>query len=765
MKITILHYAAQPVVGGVERVIGNHARLLSDHGHRVQIVAGRGAQVDPRISFAEVPLADSLHPSILSLKAELDKGILPKGFAHHSKKLEETLSPLFADADVVIAHNVSSLGKNLPLTAALESLFRSKLFPSLILWHHDIAWLSPRYRHELHPGYPWELLRTHWPGVRHVTISEWRQSQLAKLLDLSLEDIRVIPGGVDRKGLLNITSDTRRLIEQLGLLEASPLFLLPVRLTRRKNIETALHVLAKLQNSSYPQAQLVVTGPPGPHNPANKEYFQFLTELCQQLDLERSAHFLAHHSEEYFPDHVISDLYRMADVLILTSVEEGFGLPLLEAGITKLPIFCSDIPPLREIGQEEVTYFSLDSSPDEIAGTIINGLQANHSFKLRSRIQQKYTWERVYAQIADELLNEPDSQAKNNLTANQNGFGTIQEIIFPHVCHPSKGQSKYSQQLEDWLQTNTYQADQFSNLDELVKQKQLQKQTISVILPTLNVAHTLDEIIQTLQRTMIEQVPLIDEIVLIDSDSTDQTRKIAENLGVPVFNHRETLPVYGARTGKGEALWKSLYLTHGDILIWIDTDNFEIHPRFIYGLLGPLLMNASLKFVKGFYRRPLKLEDRLIENAGGRVTELVARPLLNLYYPELSGILQPLAGEFAGRRTVLEQLPFFSGYGVDIGLLLDVFRKFGLASIAQVDLYRRVHYNKPLSELSKMSFAVIQAFMSLAEHKLGQGVVEQINRSIILRDTLGEDLKLDSVDICEEKRPPMFELPEYHARS
>jgi glucosyl-3-phosphoglycerate synthase len=476
------------------------------------------------------------------------------------------------------------------------------------------------------------------------------------------------------------------------------------------------------------------------------------------------VHFLAQHSKEYIPDHVISDLFRLADALILTSVEEGFGLPLLEAGTTKLPIFCSDIPPLREIGQEDITYFSLDSSPDEIAGTIVKGLQANQPFKLRSRIQQNYTWERIYAQIAAELLNERGLHEENDLMANKSSLVPIQEKKLPHVHHTSKGQSKSSQQLEGWLQTNTYHADQFSDLDELLKQKRLQKQTISVILPALNVAHTLDEIIHTLQRTMVQQVPLIDEIILIDSDSTDQTRKVAENLGVPVFNHREILPVYGARTGKGEALWKSLYVTHGDILVWIDTDILEMHPRFLYGLLGPLLTNSSLKYVKGFYRRPLQLGDHLIENAGGRVTELVARPLLNLYYPELSGILQPLAGEFAGRRAVLEQLPFFSGYGVDIGLLLDVFREFGLSSIAQVDLCRRIHYNKTLSELSKMSFAVIQAFMSRAEYKLGQGVVEQMNRSMTLRDTLGVDLHLDSVEICEEERPPILELPEYLAR-
>jgi glucosyl-3-phosphoglycerate synthase len=148
---------------------------------------------------------------------------------------------------------------------------------------------------------------------------------------------------------------------------------------------------------------------------------------------------------------------------------------------------------------------------------------------------------------------------------------------------------------------------------------------------------------------------------------TDRTRAIAESLKIPVYVHQEVLPERGARSGKGEALWKSLYLTTGDILIWIDTDIVNIHPRFIYGLLGPLIMHPEIQFVKGFYRRPIKVNNRQQAGGGGRVTELTARPLLNLFFPELSGLIQPL-GEYGGRRTALEQMPFSSGYGVEIGL-------------------------------------------------------------------------------------------------
>lgn len=168
------------------------------------------------------------------------------------------------------------------------------------------------------------------------------------------------------------------------------------------------------------------------------------------------------------------------------------------------------------------------------------------------------------------------------------------------------------------------------------------------------------------------KIPLLDEIVLIDSNSADRTRQIATSLGIPVYIHQELLPQYKPRAGKGEALWKSLYVTRDDLILWIDTDIVNIHPRFVYGLLGPLLLRRDVYFVKGFYRRPLKVGDKIQAAGGGRVTELTARPLLNLFYPELSGLIQPLSGEYGGRRSVLEQIPFSSGYGVEIGLIIDI---------------------------------------------------------------------------------------------
>ena len=326
------------------------------------------------------------------------------------------------------------------------------------------------------------------------------------------------------------------------------------------------------------------------------------------------------------------------------------------------------------------------------------------------------------------------------------------------------GQNAISILVDKWFAENTYHAGEFADIDDLVKAKHEQNLTISLALPALNEEQTVGNVIRTIKDALMDRVPLLDEIVLVDSNSSDQTRVIASELGVPVFIHQNVLPQLGARDGKGEALWKSLLLTSGDVIIWIDTDIVNIHPRFIYGILGPLILHPNIQFVKGFYRRPLKVDNKLQEGGGGRVTELTARPLLNLFFPELSGVIQPLSGEYAGRRMAFEQVPFSSGYGVEIGLIIDIFEKFGLSSIAQVDLQERVHHNQPLESLSKMSFAIIQTAVRRIEKRYGTKLLEDVNKSMKLIRYGQKRLLLDVEQIAELERPAMLELEEYRDR-
>jgi glucosyl-3-phosphoglycerate synthase len=315
--------------------------------------------------------------------------------------------------------------------------------------------------------------------------------------------------------------------------------------------------------------------------------------------------------------------------------------------------------------------------------------------------------------------------------------------------------------VDKWFAENTFHAIEFEQLERLLALKRKQSLSISLALPALNEEKSVGKVIETLKRALMNEVPLLDEIILMDSDSTDRTREIARSLGVPVYIHQQILPEYGVRRGKGEALWKSLFVTSGDLVLWIDTDIVNVHPRFVYGLLGPLLANAGIQFVKGFYRRPIKVGEKIQAGGGGRVTELTARPLLNLFYPELSGVVQPLSGEYGGRRTALEQLSFFSGYGVEIGLLIDTFEKFGLSAIAQVDLVERIHHNQSLESLSKMSFAIIQTVIRRLERRYGRGILEEVNKTMKLIHYETSRFFLEVEEIAENERPPMASLPEY----
>lgn len=318
--------------------------------------------------------------------------------------------------------------------------------------------------------------------------------------------------------------------------------------------------------------------------------------------------------------------------------------------------------------------------------------------------------------------------------------------------------------VDEWFAENTFHSREFADLERLLALKEARDVTISLGLPALNEEATVGKVIRTVKTALMEEVPLLDEIVLIDSGSVDYTREIASDLGIPVHIHQEILPQHGAHHGKGEALWKSLYVLKGDIIAWVDTDIKNIHPRFVYGVLGPLLRDPKICYVKGFYRRPLREGDKLVAGGGGRVTELTARPFINLFFPELSGLIQPLSGEYAGRRWVLEQTPFFTGYGVETGLLIDLLDEYGLGAIAQVDLLERIHHNQPLPSLSKMSFAIMQVVFSRLEKRHQIRLLEEANLTMNLVRFGPNRYFLETEEICEREREPMLRIPEYRKK-
>lgn len=243
--------------------------------------------------------------------------------------------------------------------------------------------------------------------------------------------------------------------------------------------------------------------------------------------------------------------------------------------------------------------------------------------------------------------------------------------------------------------------------------------TISVCLPARDEQETIGAIVSRITRDLVERVPLVDEVLVVDDASSDATAAAATDAGARVVRADEVLPELGVRRGKGEALWKATAAAQGEVLAFCDADVRDFGTHFVVGLLGPLLVHDDVQFVKAFYERPVDGEPR----GGGRVTELMARPLLAVLFPELASVIQPLAGEFASRRQVLEQLPFVDGYGVDVGLLLDAHARFGIGALAQVDLGKRVHRNRPLHELGPMATVVLHTALERAGVDVAPGPI------------------------------------------
>ena len=262
--------------------------------------------------------------------------------------------------------------------------------------------------------------------------------------------------------------------------------------------------------------------------------------------------------------------------------------------------------------------------------------------------------------------------------------------------------------LDAWFATNTGSWCDLS-LEELLKAKASSELTVSLVVPARNEAATVGDVVTRVREALMETTDLLDEIVVIDSDSTDDTYAVAEDAGAVVHRSAEIRPDLGSVPGKGEAMWKSLFVTTGDVLVFMDADLLDWDTHFVPGLLGPLLTRPEVALVKGFYERPFIDGDDTAAFEGGRVTELTARPLLNVLFPDLAGLVQPLAGEWAVRRSLFEALAVPTGYAVETTALIDTARRLGIDAIAQVDLGRRAHRHQALRDLGAMATQIVAA--------------------------------------------------------
>lgn len=318
---------------------------------------------------------------------------------------------------------------------------------------------------------------------------------------------------------------------------------------------------------------------------------------------------------------------------------------------------------------------------------------------------------------------------------------------------------------QEWLDRNTFHHGEFWDIIKLVEEKEKKGMTISLCIPTLNEEKTIGKEVLILRSELMERYPLIDEFAVIDSGSEDKTLEVAGNYGADVYLASDILPEVGDKRGKGENLWKAIHQLKGDVICYVDADISNIHPRFVYGLVAPLIKRNEIQYVKAFYDRPLNYSSGLRASGGGRVTEILIRPLFSLFYPELTNVVQPLSGEYAARREVLEMIPFPIGYGVETSHLLDLYEKFGLDAFAQTDLDRRVHRNQTTNALGKMSFGILQTFFNRlhAQGKIDEMPdMETFYRRFEVEDGIYSQLVQE---VVEEERPPMIEIEGYRNRT
>ncbi len=301
---------------------------------------------------------------------------------------------------------------------------------------------------------------------------------------------------------------------------------------------------------------------------------------------------------------------------------------------------------------------------------------------------------------------------------------------------------------DDSLLKRTWHHSAFSDIDRLVALKEQKDLSISLAFPTLNEEATIGKEILVIRTELMDRHPLLDEIVVIDSSSQDKTRELALKYGARVVESKNILPNHGTFRGKGENLWKSLYELKGDIIVWV-------------GLLGPLLEDDSIGYVKAFYERPIRSPSGISASGGGRVTEILVRPIFSLFYPELARLIQPLSGEYAGRRTLLEKLAFSVGYGVELGHLIDVYHQFGIGALAQVDLDLRIHRNQSTDALGRMAYGILNTFLDRAARYGDARLLHELGNRHIALKLEESDHKVVATEISAVERPPMAEVPEY----
>ena len=396
MKIAIVHYTSWPVVGGVETVIRQHAQLLFRHRHEVSILCGEGTAFDNRIPTVSVRELDSRDSPVTNAQKEIYQGQPSQACFRLLKALQELFARFFINFDRVIVHNIFTMPFNLAATQAL-SAFAEHNGKKTIAWTHDLAALNPYYK--IPSGKTFDLIRNRHRGVKYVIISESRAAEFKKLMGSEADAI--IPNALDFSFACAITPEVAKLVQHD--LASSLILLYPTRILERKNIAFALRIVEALRHIGV-RVLLLISGAVDPHNRSSAEHFVGLKQLATELKVAASVAWV---NDLFFVDETqLHSLFMVADAVLFPSRQEGFGLPLLEAAAYRLPVFCSDIEPLRSIAPFGTVLFDLADTPTNIAEKIRNAVENDDIFKSRKRLLRKYAAERLYLEKIEPFLQD-----------------------------------------------------------------------------------------------------------------------------------------------------------------------------------------------------------------------------------------------------------------------------------------------------------------------------------------------------------------------
>ncbi len=401
-QIIFIHYTLPPKTGGIENILGPLSEVFADNDYLVTMLTGAGKIVSQNIKTSIIPDFNPESPHIVKMQKVLRMGSLPENYEIKVENIRRRIETEIGDIDNIVIHNVMSMPYNLPATEALFNYIERNSHKNFYLWTHDLAWLMDDYKNSLFERKPWSILKTPIKNVKYITVSEYRKRQMSELLKISKKQISVVPNVLKYQDFLRFDNNTIKIITELSLFHKHPLILIPSRIIPRKNLERSIKLIGSLKKK-YSNIKGVITGIPDLTSEENITYYKKLLELRRESNLEDNIIFLDQVFKDFkIPEeknrNVVHDLYFISQLVLLTSIDEGFGLQLLEAGAARIPIAVTQLPVFREIAGENALYLPNDESPDYNASRIEKYLVDNQSktSALFTRIFNRYNWDSLW---------------------------------------------------------------------------------------------------------------------------------------------------------------------------------------------------------------------------------------------------------------------------------------------------------------------------------------------------------------------------------